>query len=138
MRVILDTNVLLSALIRVDSKPYKVVQAWFDGRFELASSAAQIEEFSRVSRYPRVRQAIGPAEPGWFVNRIRESALMIKRLAKVDVSADPGDNFLLGMAQAVDADFLVTGDKTGLLALSSHLRTRIISVTDFAAELGLQ
>lgn len=138
MRVILDTNVVLSALIRVDSKPYKVVQAWFDGGFELASSAAQMEEYSRVSRYPRVRQTIGPLEAGWLVNRIRESALMIERLAKVDVSMDPGDNFLLGMAQAVDADFLVTGDKAGLLALSRHLRTRIISVTDFAAELGLQ
>ena len=138
MRVILDTNVLLSALIRVDSRPYKVVQAWFDGRFELASSAAQIEEFSRVSRYPRVRQAIGPLEAGWLVNRIRESARMIERLAKMDVSADPGDNFLLGMAQAVDADFLVPGDKTGLLTLSRHLRTRIIPVTGFAAEFGLR
>jgi predicted nucleic acid-binding protein len=34
MRVILDTNVLLSAFIRVDSKPYKVVQAWLDGMYE--------------------------------------------------------------------------------------------------------
>ena len=36
LRVILDTNVLLSALIRVDSKPYKLVRAWLDGRFGLA------------------------------------------------------------------------------------------------------
>lgn len=95
MRVILDTNVLLSAFIRVDSNPYKAVQAWFDGRFELVSSAAQIEELARVSRYPRIRELIGSAEIGWLMNRIRDRALMIERLPKVDVSSDPSDNFLL-------------------------------------------
>ena len=138
MRVILDTNVLLSSFIRVDSNSYKTVHAWFDGRIELASSAAQLEEYARVSRYPRVRQVIGAAEAGWLVNRIRERALTIERLARVDLSSDPGDNFLLGMAQAADADFLVTGDKAGLLAVGRHLMTRIIAVTDFVAELGLK
>ena len=138
MRVVVDTNVLLSAFIRVDSKPYQVVQAWLDGVFELVSSAAQIEEVSRASRYPRVRQLIGPAEVGWLVNRIRDRALMIGRLPRVDVSPDPADNFLLGMAQAADADFLVSGDKTGLLAIRQHRNTRIISVTEFVAGIGLR
>ena len=138
MRVILDTNVLLSAFIRVDSKPYKVVQAWLDGVFELVSSAAQIEEVARASRYPRVRQLLGPAEIGWLVNRIRDRALMLERLPKVDISPDPSDNFLLGMAQAGGAEFLVTGDKTGLLMLRQHLKTRIVSVTEFVAEVGLK
>ena len=131
MRVIIDTNVLLSAFIRVDSNPYKAVQAWFDGRFELVSSAAQIEELARVSRYPRIRELIGSAEIGWLMNRIRDRALMIERLPKVDVSSDPSDNFLLGMAQASKAEFLVTGDKAGLLELKAHRESRIISVTAF-------
>ena len=98
MRIILDTNVVLSALIKVDSKPYKVVQAWLDGRFELVSSAAQLEEIARVSRYSQVRRFIEPAEVGWLVNRIRDRALLVERLPDVDASADPGDNFLLAMA----------------------------------------
>jgi putative PIN family toxin of toxin-antitoxin system len=137
MRVILDTNVLLSAFLRIDSNPYKVVQAWIDGRFELVSSAAQIEEVARVSRYPRIRELIGSAEIGWLVNRIRDRALMAGRLPKLDASPDPGDNFLLGMAQATSAEFLVTGDKAGLLTLSQHRQTRIVSVTAFATQLGL-
>ena len=136
MRVILDTNVLLSAFLRVDSNPYKVVQAWIDGRFELVSSAAQIEEVARVSRYPRIRELIGSAEIGWLVNRIRDRAL-IAGLPKLDVSPDPGDNFPLGMAQATRAEFLVTGDKAGLLTLGQHRQTRIVSVTAFATQLGL-
>jgi putative PIN family toxin of toxin-antitoxin system len=138
MLVILDSNVLLSAFIRVDSNPYKVVQAWIDDTFDLVSSAVQIEELSRVSRYPRIRELIGSTEAGWLVNRIRERARMIERLPKVDVSRDPADNFLLGMAQAVKADFLVSGDKAGLLEVGRHFNTRIVSVTDFVAELDLK
>jgi len=80
LRVVLDTNVLLSALIRVDSKPYQLVRAWLDGRFELVSSEAQLEELRRVSRYEQVRRYFAPADIGWLVNRIRERAFLVKRL----------------------------------------------------------
>jgi predicted nucleic acid-binding protein len=49
MRVVLDSNVLLSALIRIDSNPYKLVRAWLDGRFELISSPERLDELSRAS-----------------------------------------------------------------------------------------
>ena len=137
MLVVLDTNVLLSAFIRVDSNPYKVLQAWFDDRYDLVSSPAQIEELSRASRYPRIRDLIGAAEAGWLINRLRERARMIARLPKVEVSPDPADNFLLGIAQAAGADILVSGDKAGLLKIGRHRKTRIMSVTDFVAELEL-
>jgi putative PIN family toxin of toxin-antitoxin system len=137
MRVILDSNVLLSAFMRVDSNPYKVVQAWIDGRFELVSSAPQVEELARVSRYPRIRELIGSVEIGWLVNRIRDRARMIERLPKLDISSDPSDNFLLGMAQASKADFLVTGDKAGVLALKAYRGSCIISVTAFVGQLKL-
>ena len=137
MLVVLDTNVLLSAFIRVDSNPYKIVQAWFDDRYDLVSSPAQLEELSRASRYPRIRELIGANEAGWLVNRIRERARMISRLPKVEVSLDPGDNFLISMVQAAGADVLVSGDKTGLLKLGRHRKTRIVSVAEFVAELDL-
>ena len=127
-----------SAFIRVDSNPYKIVQAWLDGRFDVASSPAQIEELSRVSRYPRIRELIGATEAGWLVNRIRERARMIARLPKLDDSPDPGDNFLLAVAQAAEADVLVSGDKSGVLKVGQHGKTRIMSVTDFVAELDLK
>lgn len=138
MLVVLDTNVLLSAFIRIDSNPYKAVQAWFDGRYDLVSGPAQIEELSRASRYPRIRELIGANEVGWLVNRIHERARMIARTPKVLVSPDPGDNFLLAMAQAARADILVSGDKAGLLELGRHQKTRIMSAADFVAELDLK
>ena len=138
VRIILDTNVVLSALIKVDSKPYKVVQAWLDGRFELVSSAAQLEEIARVSRYSQVRRFIEPAEVGWLVNRIRDRALLVERFPEVDASADPGDNFLLAMAEAANSDYLVTGDKAGLLAIEKHGRTHVVTISRMLATLNIR
>jgi putative PIN family toxin of toxin-antitoxin system len=138
VRVILDTNVLLSALIRVDSKPYKLVHAWLDGRFELVSGEEQLEEVRRVSRYPQVRRYLEPAEVGWPINRIRERAHFVKRLPKVDIADDPGDNYLLAMALASKAQYLVTGDKSGLLALGQHRGTRLVTVQQMVATLRLR
>jgi putative PIN family toxin of toxin-antitoxin system len=138
MHVILDTNVLLSAFIRVDSNPYKLLHAWLEGRFELVSSEAQIEEIKRVARYPQVRRYISPAEVGWLINRIRDRALVVDRLPKVDVSSDPGDNFLLGMADAGEADYLATGDKSGVLAIGRHGKTTVVTVTEMIKTLRLE
>jgi predicted nucleic acid-binding protein len=48
MRVAWDSNVMLSAFIRIDSNPYKLVRAWLDGRFELISSREQLNELTRA------------------------------------------------------------------------------------------
>jgi predicted nucleic acid-binding protein len=51
-------------------------------------------------------------------------------------SPDPDDNFLLALAEAGNADYLVTGDKSGLPSLASHKSTRIITARDFASLLA--
>jgi putative PIN family toxin of toxin-antitoxin system len=138
LRVILDTNVLLSALIRVDSKPYKLVRAWLDRRFELVSSEAQLDELRRVSRYEQVRRYFAPAEIGWLVNRIRERAVLVKRLPNIDAADDPGDNYLLAMAVVGEAEYLVTGDKSDLLALERHGGTHLVTVRQLVSTLKLR
>ncbi len=138
MRVVLDSNVLLSAFIRVDSKPYRLVQAWLDGRFELVSSAEQLEELTRASRYPRLRQLLEPAEVGWLINRIRERAFIVQRLPEIDAASEPADNFLLAMANKAGAEYIVTGDKAGLLALKQHGVTRLVGVSEMVVALKLR
>jgi putative PIN family toxin of toxin-antitoxin system len=138
VRVILDTNVLLSALIRVDSKPYKLVHAWLDGRFEVVSAEAQLEELRSASRYAQVRRYFEPAEIGWLINRIRERASLVKRLPRIDIASDPGDNYLLAMAAAGRAQYLVTGDKSGLLAIKQHGSTHLVTVRQMVTTLKLR
>jgi uncharacterized protein len=67
------------------------------------------------------------------VNQIKRLAENIEVLPKVERSSDPGDDYLLALAEAGQADYLVTGDQSGLLALERHRGTRIISAKDFRA-----
>ena len=127
MRVILDTNILLSAFFKADSPPNLLVHAWMDGRFDLLSSSEQIEEITRVARYPQVRKLIHSAEIGWLINRLRDRAILLTDLPSLDISPDPADNFLFSMAEAGAATHLVTGDKTGVLAFRKYRSTQIIT-----------
>lgn len=137
MRVVLDTNVLLSAFFKIDSPPYKLVQAWMDGRFEVVTGTSQIEEIVRVARYPQIRKLLEPAEVGWLINRLRDRAVVLTRLPRVNVSTDPADNFLFALAQASDAAYLVSGDKSGVLAVRRHGACQIVTARQFVALLKL-
>jgi hypothetical protein len=67
------------------------------------------------------------------VNSVKEFGLRIRSLPHVERSPDPADDFLLALSEAGRADYLVTGDKSGLLALEHHRATRIVSAREFAA-----
>ena len=67
MRVVLDTGILIAALITVDMPPDKIYQAWRKKRFELITSEWQLEELRRVSCYKKLRDYINPAEAGYLV-----------------------------------------------------------------------
>ena len=127
MRVNLDTNILLSAFFKTDSPPNLLVHAWMDARFDLLSSAKQIEEITRVARYPHIRKLIHSAEVGWLVNRLRDRAILLTDLPTLVISPDPADNFLFAMAEAGAASHLVSGDKSGVLVFRKHLSTRIVT-----------
>ncbi len=127
MRFILDTNILVAALITRGTPPDQLYEAWRDGRFTLITSELQIEEIRRVTRREGIRFRIHPAEAGRLVNDLRRLATVVGNLPTVDVSPDPYDNFLLAMAQSAQADILVTGDKRDLLALCRHQGTRILT-----------
>jgi putative PIN family toxin of toxin-antitoxin system len=133
VRVILDTNLLVSALLVAGSVPARVLDAWFDGQFTLLTCDEQLDELRRVTRHPRIRPHIEPAVAASLVNDLRHFADLIEAMPRVDVSTDPADNFLLAMAEAGRADFLVTGDRRDVLALKRHGATRILSARNFLA-----
>jgi len=126
MRVVLDTNILISALISSAPPSVQVLALGRGRKFELLTSAQQLEEFSRATRYPRVRTRLIPAIAGALINRVRDRAIVIENLPKLGVCPDPDDNYLLALAEAGQAQFLVTGDKP-LLGLKRHKSTRIVT-----------
>ena len=127
MRLVLDTNILLSALMVRGTPPDRLYEEWRHGRFQLASAEQQLEELKRVSRRPFFQARLTASEIGRMINDIRRLAVMCDPLPPVVVSPNPNDDFLLAIAQAAEADYLVTSDKSDLLALGAHGRTRIVS-----------
>lgn len=137
MRIILDTNVLLGALISPSGLPDAIYRAWREGRFELVTSTTQLDELRRVSRYPKLKAILPAHRVGTLVNYMR-GAIVLDALppAPAGVAADdPNDTFLLTMALAAEADYLVTGDKRAGLLRRGHIeRTRIVTPAVFCAE----
>lgn len=137
MRVVLDTNILISALISPQGTTDRLYQAWKNKRFTLVSSEEQLDEFRRVTRYPKLKPYIEPALAGTMLNELRLLAVVLTTLPKLTVSHDPADNFLLAMAIAGKADVLTTGDKHDLLHLHAYKSVKILSARRLAEILGL-
>jgi len=131
MRIILDTNILLSALISQGGVAGQIIDAWLDDRFVLLTHVRQLEELRTVTRRPRIRALIRPAAAGRLINQLHADAELVGRLPSVQRSKDPADDFLLAICEGGSADYLVTGDKAGLLALGTHGRTAIVTARAF-------
>ena len=137
MRVILDTNVLLGALISPHGPPDAIYRAWRAARFELVTSRAQLDELRRVSRYPKLKTILPAHRIGTMLNNMQRALVLevLPALLENLEANDPDDTFLLAMALAGEADYLVTGDRrAGLLQRGSIGRARIVTPTTFCAE----
>ena len=74
MRVVLDTNILVSALIAPAGKPAAIVDVWLDGNFTLLTCAMHIGELRSTLQKPRVAELIEPHKAGRLVNQIERLA----------------------------------------------------------------
>ena len=134
MRVVLDTNVLLSALVSPHGAPDAIYRAWRAARFEIVTSVIQLDELRRASRYPKFKTVLQPHHVGAMVNNLQR-AVVLERLPSDIEADDPFDAYLLGMALVGEAEFLVTGDhRAGLLERGHIGRTRIVTPAAFCAE----
>ncbi|QTD44680.1 putative toxin-antitoxin system toxin component, PIN family [Ottowia testudinis] len=131
MRVVLDTNILISALIGRATPPRQIYEAWRRGRVELLCCEAQLDEVREVTRRVAVRLRIRPAEAGRMVNDLRALTRWMHTLPAVQRSPDPKDDYLLALAEAGAAQAIVTGDKSGLLDLRQHAGAAILTARAF-------
>ncbi len=137
MRIILDTNIIVSGFISERGSPAQLLNAFADRVFELVTSVTQIMEIQSVTHRSTVRPLITPAHAGRFINDLYRFGDVLDRLPVVERSRDPNDNYLLAMAEAGAAEYLVTGDKRDILALERHGRTSIITAAGMLPLLGI-
>ncbi|CAG9183679.1 hypothetical protein LMG23994_05218 [Cupriavidus pinatubonensis] len=134
LRVVLDTNVLVSGLAYPGSVPGRIVAAWRQGGLDVVLSRYILDEMIRVlPRLPRLQMT---------ATEIRDLADSLMFLAEIvepsgtpdEALRDPADQPILLTLLAAKAQYLVTGDKD-LLALAD--RYPIVTPADFWARHGI-
>ena len=119
MRAVLDPNILIAALLSPSGVPAQIVSRWLAGEFELVVSGALLAELERALAYPKLRTRITEHEAAEFVALLRGGAIFAADPPTARRSADPGDDYLLALAETESA-VLVSGDQH-LLALADEL-----------------
>ena len=117
VRIVLDTNILVSALISRDGPLGQVLADVKRGRLRLVTSTEQIAELRRVLHRPHLRRSIPLAAADDLLRNVEAVGEVVTDLPDLDVSPDPDDNLILAAAVAGRADLVVSGDKKHMLAL---------------------
>lgn len=77
MRIVLDTNILISSLIQSRGNSALLIDAWLDGLYELVSSAVQLVEMRDVIERPRLQRFINLEEANELFNLIASEAVLV-------------------------------------------------------------
>lgn len=133
IRAVLDTNVLISALL-FTGPPSRLVPAWQAARLRPVVSAEILDEYLRVLSYPKFEltaseiRALLEEEVLPFVETVRVKPAPVKPLR------DPDDAKFIACARTAGVRWLVSGD-TDLLTLGRVESVEIVSVTAFLHQL---
>lgn len=119
MRVVLDANIFVSALLTQRGNARQIIDLWQAGIFKLLVSNEILSEIDRVLRYPRLQKIHRKSqiEITQFVDSLRRQAVVIFPSEPIAMATDESDNRYLECAVAGGADYVVTGDKKHLLPL---------------------
>ena len=128
MKVVLDTNVLISAFLS-DGICSRILRRARNREFAFVLCSPVIEEFRRIFKD---KFQFDNAEITFFTSIVSEAAHEISRPEKPApcICRDANDDHVLACAMEAKADYIVTGDDD-LLTLVSHGRIKIIRPRDF-------
>ena len=134
-RVVLDTNVAVSALVFREGRLAWLREAWAAGRVVPLVSAETLAELVRVLAYPKLK--LSEEDTKDLLAHYMEHAEAVREAGasiRVPECRDPDDRKFLQLAYAAKADALVTGDED-LLALAGKSRVPILTPDALKAKL---
>ena len=139
LRATLDTNVFVSSLLVKQGVPARVLHAWRERRYVLATSPAIIAETRATLGYPRIQRkyAITDEDVDQLVRLLEQDAIVVPSLADVvgAVPDDPADELVLACAVEAQADVIVSGDHH-LLDLGEFRGIPVLTVREFLDRLS--
>jgi putative PIN family toxin of toxin-antitoxin system len=137
MRVVIDTNVLLSGLIRPQGAPGAIIRALRDGRIVPVLSRPMLEEIGAVLSRSWLLKKYGvePADVETVLNFLVARGELVEPRIEIRRCRDPRDDMFLEAAVSAAADRIVTGDKD-LLDMGSVEGVPIVTARQMADELA--
>ncbi|MBU0979714.1 MAG: putative toxin-antitoxin system toxin component, PIN family [Nanoarchaeota archaeon] len=130
IRLVLDTNTLISALGWKDSNPRKILDRCLAGKYVLIESLELLKEFLIVIQRPKF-DFIPEEDKKEFLTCLMNICELVEPEEKLDViEDDPADNIVLECALAGKADYIITGDEH-LLRLKEFKGMKIVSRRSF-------
>lgn len=114
MRVVLDANIFVSALISDKGNPARIINRWLAGEFDLLVSRPIVDEILKVTGYERIQNKYAKVGENRleFVALVEENSIWAEPSETIDiVSADESDNRYIECAVTGNAQYIVSGDQ---------------------------
>jgi putative PIN family toxin of toxin-antitoxin system len=138
VKVVLDTNVAVSAAVNPKGPPGEIVRAWRTHAFVWVTSLPLLHELERTLLSARIRRYLtwGEDEVAEFLATARQAAEVTSPARPIDViTDDPSDNRVLEAAIAAEVDYIVSGGQH-LLDLKTYERVQIVTPARLVAVLA--
>jgi putative PIN family toxin of toxin-antitoxin system len=138
-RLVLDTNIIISAVISVEGAPAQLLRACLKNHVILLVSDFILAEYFEVLKYPKIQKYKKLDDSGLqgLSSFFLTQAERVEVFSVIKKSKDPDDDKFLSLAVEGKADFLITGDKTDLLSLKEIHQIPIISARQAVDKLKL-
>ena len=108
-RVVLDTNLLVSAAIKTSGNEAEVLDVVAAGALQACVTEEILDEDTEVLWRPNLR--LDRTRLIWILELIRRGSLLVRPTTRLSACPDESDNRFLECADAASADFLITGNK---------------------------
>ena len=129
-KVVLDTNFLVSSLLKPESKARQIYRLVLRGEIKLYTSKPLLSELERVLEYPKFK--IERLQRQVFLKNLTRIGILIHPTQKIDlIKEDPPDNRFLECAVMAGVDYLISGDNKHLLPLKNFQEIKIIAPSTF-------
>jgi putative PIN family toxin of toxin-antitoxin system len=133
MKVVLDTNIVVSRYLSPLGNPARLLTMWEKGVFDLVVSEPILTEYQRVLAYPRIRDRhqMTDEEIAAVVDGFRSFAVLVEPTVSLNVvQNDPSDNTFVEYALAAGAEYVVSGDPH-LLRIGHYEEIQILRPAEF-------
>ncbi|MFH1054749.1 MAG: putative toxin-antitoxin system toxin component, PIN family [Candidatus Altiarchaeota archaeon] len=133
-KVVLDTNVLISAFLMDGGNENAILRKALKGEFKIYASECMLKEFRVVMSRPKFGYTQDMVDEA--CQAVRAASVLVSPKSVVAViKEDPADNRVLECALEAEADCVVTGDQD-LLRLGSYKGVRIFNGAEFVRHIG--